>query len=76
MRRRCSRSSSEAKKNSPFEGVFEVTTYPESAFATLLSKIAVSEVWGVVQRIAAKLDDRGIRTVADLREASPKAIRL
>lgn len=65
-----------AKKNPQFEGVFDMTTYPESALATLLSKISVAEVWGVVQRIAAKLDGMGIRTVADLRGASPNAIRL
>jgi DNA polymerase V len=65
-----------AKKNPQYEGVFDVTTCPENAFATLLSKIAVAEVWRVGQRIAAKLDGMGIRTVADLREASPKAIRM
>ena len=65
-----------AKKNPQFEGVFDMSTYPENAFSTLLTKIAVGEGWDVGQRIAAKLDGMGIRTVADLREASSKAIRM
>jgi DNA polymerase V len=50
-------------------------TYPGVRSLRFLSKIDIGQVWGG-QRIAAKLDGIGIRTVADLRQASPKAIRM
>ncbi|WP_249223053.1 Y-family DNA polymerase [Noviherbaspirillum sp. L7-7A] len=65
-----------AKKNAQFGGVFDMTTYPESELARLLSTIDVGEVWGVGRRIAAKLDAMNIRTVENLRRASPKALQL
>ncbi len=65
-----------AKKNARFGGVFDMTTYPEYELVRLLSTIEVAEIWGVGRRIAAKLDAMDIRTVEDLRRASPKAIRL
>ncbi|SMP51849.1 Y-family DNA polymerase [Noviherbaspirillum suwonense] len=65
-----------AKKNPQFGGVFDMTTCPEGELVSLLSAIDVSETWGVGRRIAAKLDAMNIRTVENLRRASPKAIRL
>lgn len=65
-----------AKKNPEFKGVFDVTAFPEKDLATLLSRVDVGEVWGVGQRIAGKLEGLSIRTVEDLRRASPKMIRL
>lgn len=65
-----------AKKNPQFNGVFDSTVYPADELAALLSTISVSEVWGVGRRIAAKLDTLNIKTVEDLRRASPKAIRM
>lgn len=65
-----------AKKNAQFNGVFDMTTYPERELASLLSAIDVSEVWGVGRRIAAKLDAMNIRSVEDLRWAPAKGIRL
>ena len=65
-----------AKKNPRFDGVFDVTSYPENDLAALLSSIDVGEVWGVGQRIAGKLETLGIKSVEDLRRASPKSIRL
>jgi DNA polymerase V len=65
-----------AKKSPEFEGVVDVTAFPEKDLATLLSRVDVGEVWGVGHRIAAKLEGLGIRTVEDLRRASPKMIRL
>jgi DNA polymerase V len=65
-----------AKKNPQFDGVFDMTTFPEDELGRLLSAVEVGEVWGVGRRIAAKLNAMNISTVEDLRQASPKAIRL
>ena len=64
-----------AKKNSQFDGVFNMTTFPERDLAALFSKIDVSEVWGVGSRIAAKLNAMQIHTVEDLRRVAPRFIR-
>lgn len=65
-----------AKKNPQFDGVFDMTTFPEDELGRLLCAIEVSEVWGVGRRIAAKLNAMNIHTVEDLRRAPFKAIRL
>jgi DNA polymerase V len=65
-----------AKKNPQFDGVFDMTTFPEDELGRLLCTIEIGEVWGVGRRIAAKLNAMNIHTVDDLRRASPKAIRL
>lgn len=65
-----------AKKNPQFNGVFDSTAYPPDALSALLASIDVGEVWGVGRRIAAKLETLHIKTVEDLRCATPKAIRM
>lgn len=64
-----------AKKNPQFDGVFNMTTFPERDLAALFSKIDVGEVWDVGSRIAAKLNAMQIHTVEDLRRTSPRSIR-
>lgn len=65
-----------AKKRPEFNGVFDMLAYPADVLSRIFSTIDVGEVWGVGRRIAAKLNAMGIETVNDLRQASPKYIRL
>lgn len=71
----CKMSNHIAKKRPQFGGVFDMTAYPAADLDDLLSTIAVGEVWGVGSRTGQKLDEMGIKTVQDLRHASPKWIR-
>ena len=57
------------------DGVCDFTTLPESDLTQLLAKIDVGEVWGVGRKIEAQLKAMEIKTVLQLREASPALIR-
>jgi DNA polymerase V len=64
-----------AKKLPVFEGVCVWdSTRPEWRDA-LLSRLPVSEVWGIASRLERRLAAQGITTVAQLRAADPVAIR-
>ncbi|WP_421221801.1 translesion error-prone DNA polymerase V subunit UmuC [Aeromonas enteropelogenes] len=43
--------------------------------ARLMAITPVDEVWGIGRRLSAKLENQGVKTVADLVAADPKAIR-
>ncbi|MEL3922121.1 translesion error-prone DNA polymerase V subunit UmuC [Aeromonas enteropelogenes] len=47
----------------------------EARRARLMAITPVEEVWGIGRRLTAKLENQGIKTVADLVAADPKAIR-
>lgn len=64
-----------AKKNPAFNGVCDLPGLPESEQRDWMARTAVEEVWGVGPRTVPKLEAQGIRTVLDLRNAPPKAIR-
>lgn len=64
-----------AKKNPEFEGVCDLEAIPEPAQLGWMARTDVQEVWGVGYRTVPKLEAMGIRTVLDLRNAPPKAIR-
>ncbi len=64
-----------AKKNPEFNGVCDLPGLPEVALRDWMARTAVEEVWGVGPRTVPKLEAMGIRTVLDLRNAPPKAIR-
>lgn len=64
-----------AKRNPHFDGVFDMTTFPEDDLRALFGKIDVSEVWGVGSRIAEKLNAMQIHSVEDLRRVPPRIIR-
>lgn len=64
-----------AKKNAQFEGVCDLHSIPRPERIVWMSGIDVGEVWGVGSRISKQLQAMGIRTVLDLRNASPKEIR-
>ena len=64
-----------AKKNAEFEGVCDLHVIPRPERVRWMSGIEVGEVWGVGRRIARRLEEMGIRTVLDLRNAGPKEMR-
>ncbi|MDI3329309.1 MAG: Y-family DNA polymerase [Micrococcus sp.] len=65
-------------KNNPgdvrIRGVFSVAERPRAVEA-LMSRLPVTEVWGVGRRTGEKLDRLGIRTIAELKAADPAWIR-
>ncbi|HEY1059819.1 MAG TPA: Y-family DNA polymerase [Limnobacter sp.] len=64
-----------AKKMSQFNGVCDLHAIPRTHRVELMSKIDVGEVWGVGRRIAVRLNEMGIHSVLDLRNAKPSEIR-
>lgn len=64
-----------AKKFPLFDSVCDLTTMSAARMRWLFVRIEVGEVWGVGRRIAVKLNDLGIHTVQDLKDASPRDIR-
>lgn len=64
-----------AKKNPEFSGVCDLNALSENDINSYLSKLDVQETWGVGRKLSAQLISLGIKTVQDLRSASPKRIR-
>jgi DNA polymerase V len=56
-----------AKKHPRSKGVFNYNDLTENQKVGLLSKLDVSDVWGVGRRLSARLAEHGINTVQDLR---------
>jgi DNA polymerase V len=65
-----------AKKHPAFDGVCDLVAMDPARRDALLAAIEVGEVWGVGKRIGAHLQASGIRTVKDLRDASPAWLRV
>lgn len=66
-----------AKKNvgQDWAGVCNLTQLDAAARDALMARIDVGEVWGVGRRLAAALNENGVRTVLDLRRAHAPDIR-
>jgi len=64
-----------AKKNPEFNGVCDLNSLLPQQQEDWFGEIAVGEVWGIGRRLAPKLHDRGIKTVLDLKRASPSRMR-
>jgi len=64
-----------AKKNPEWNGVCDLNSLLPQQQEDWFSQIAAGEVWGIGRRLAPKLYDRGIKTVLDLKRASPSQIR-
>lgn len=64
-----------AKTNPEFQGVCNLNAMTTAELESWLSRIHVSEVWGVGRRITERLATLGIDTVLALRQASPEYIR-
>jgi DNA polymerase V len=64
-----------AKKNAQFGGVCDLEALGANEQDDWMTRIDVGEVWGVGRRISKKLEDLGIRSVLDLKQADPQAMR-
>ncbi|MAZ10998.1 MULTISPECIES: Y-family DNA polymerase [unclassified Limnobacter] len=64
-----------AKKMPQFNGVCDLHAIPRAERVRIMAEIDVGEVWGVGRRVAIRLNDMGIHSVLDLRNAKPAEIR-
>lgn len=64
-----------AKKMSQFNGVCDLHAITRPERVKLMSEIDVGEVWGVGRRVAVRLNEMGIYSVLELRNAKPAEIR-
>ena len=64
-----------AKKQPAFHSVCNLNALPQAEIDALFSRIEAGEVWGVGRRTRERLQEIGILTVLQLRDADLKAIR-
>lgn len=64
-----------AKKYPELDGVCDLNSMPLHRQDDWFSRIAAGEVWGIGRRLVPKLYDCGIKTVLDLKRASPAGMR-
>ena len=64
-----------AKKNKRFDGVCDLNSMTPYEQEYLFKNIEVGELWGIGRRLAPKLNSIKIRTVYDLKHASPTDLR-
>lgn len=57
------------------DGVCDFGTMTDGELTSLFERIPVGEVWGVGRKIAARLEEIGIKTVRNLRDGGPDTIR-
>jgi len=65
-----------AKKQPFWGGVFNLLDQPAEMMDGLMSGYPVHEVWGVGRRLSKRLNEEGILTVLDLKQADPDRIRV
>ena len=64
-----------AKKNPEFNGVCDLNILSLEQQADWFQRIEAGEIWGIGRRLAPKLHEIGIKTVWDLKTASPSQLR-
>lgn len=64
-----------AKKTPSFKGVCNLNVMDEDMLETWMSHFPVSDIWGVGRSLAPKLNQLGIISVLDLKNADPDYIR-
>ena len=64
-----------AKKRSAFNGVCNFNAMTDIELDTLLSEIAVGEIWGVGRKLAPRLEALGFKSVLDLKRANANDLR-
>lgn len=64
-----------AKKMPQFDGVCDLHAIDRPERINLMAEIDVGEVWGVGRRLATRLNEMGIYSVLELRNAKPVEIR-
>ncbi|TXI09795.1 MAG: Y-family DNA polymerase [Polynucleobacter sp.] len=65
-----------AKKYSQWQGVCDLNTLSKSELHQWMSEVEVGEVWGIGHKLAKRLQVMGVKTVWDLVQVSPQAMRL
>ncbi len=65
-----------AKKYPQWQGVCDLNTLSKSELHQWMSEVPVGEVWGIGHKLAKRLQVMGIKTVWDLLQVSPQAMRL
>jgi DNA polymerase V len=63
------------KHDPSYEGVLDLTALPEDEVDTLLSQVAIEDVWGIGRKYASFLQNHGIMTAKDLKYADEQWIR-
>jgi len=63
------------KHDSCYEGVLDLTVLTEEEVDTLLSQVAIEDVWGIGRKYATFLYNHGIMTARDLKYADEQWIR-
>ena len=63
------------KHDPSYEGVLDLTALPEEEVDTLLSRVAIADVWGIGRKYATFLQNHGIMTAKDLKYADEQWIR-
>lgn len=64
-----------AKKQSYFNGVCDFTSMSQSEVDSMMQLLPVSKVWGIGNKLEAKLNKLGVNDVLRLKRADPKRIR-
>jgi DNA polymerase V len=64
-----------AKKRPEYAGVCNFNAIPLPILNPILASLSVSEVWGIGSRLSAKLNQLGIHTVLDLKQAHSRTLR-
>lgn len=64
-----------AKKQSHFNGVCDFTSLSQTEVDSMMQQLPVSKVWGIGNKLEAKLNKLGVNDVLRLKRADPKRIR-
>lgn len=64
-----------AKKRLEYSGVCNFNSLSPADLDEILASIEVGEIWGVGRRLAPRLQQLGLRTVLDLKQADPETLR-
>jgi DNA polymerase V len=60
-----------AKKRTQYDSVFDIARLAVDEQTAIMQSILVDEIWGIGRKMSDRLNDIGIRTVRDLRDADP-----
>lgn len=61
-----------AKRRPQYGGVFDISSLQQKEQDQVLQEIPVGEVWGIGRNLSQRLNNMGITTVKDLRDADPE----
>lgn len=64
-----------AKKRPEYAGVCNFNALPIPSLNPILASLPINEVWGIGSRLSAKLNQFGIHTVLDLKQAHSRTLR-